>query len=181
MLGWERGRADFTANWGFYTTTGSFDPNKLSNTGLGFWENQFQLGTTLRLDHAKTITASVLTTWELNQKKSGLENRPGNMFTAEFGLGKKFLKGGLNVGVSGAFYHKLSLDTGSDIAAIAQGYYDQSTQLGPEVQLILPLTKSGLYTQFLFRYQPQFDVAGRTHGNVLVFGATLFQLFLPHH
>jgi hypothetical protein len=178
-LGWHLKAADVLFNWGIYAPAGSYDPNKLSNVGLGFWENQFQLGSTVHLDHAKTISLSALTTWEINGKKIDSDDHPGEMFTIEYGLGKTLLKGGLKLGVSGAFYRKLTPDRGSAISTLAPGIIDQSMQIGPEAVLTLPVSKTGAYMSLLFRFQPQFDVVAKTRGEVFVFGLAFFSLF--HH
>src|SRR5579871_5254597 len=36
VLGWEKGQANFTVNYGFYAPTGAFDPSTQLNAGLGF-------------------------------------------------------------------------------------------------------------------------------------------------
>ena len=177
MLGWNKSRADVMFSYGFYARTGDFSSDAVSNIGLGFFENQFQLGSTFHLDQAKTLNASFLTTWEINQRKSGEDIKPGEMFTLEYGLGKKFLKGGLNLGASGYYYRKLTADTGADIRPIQRGIHDQALGLGPEVQLTLPI-KPPLFAQLIVRYQPQFGVRGRTHGQALIIGFSILDLFL---
>lgn len=150
ILGWNKSRTDILFSYGFYAPTGDYSSDALSNVGLGFFENQFELGATLHLDQAKTLNASLLTTWESNQRKSGQDIKPGNMFTVEYGLGKKFLKGGLYLGGSGYYYRKLTADTGTDIRPIQRGIYDQALGLGPEAQLTLPI-KPPVFAQFIVR------------------------------
>jgi hypothetical protein len=179
MLGWRKPRADILFTYGFYAPTGDFVAENVSNTGLGFFENQFQLGSTFHLDQAKTINAALLTTWEINQKKSGEDIKPGEMFTLEYGVGKKFLKGGLNLGASGYYYRKLTADSGSDINPVQRGIYDQALGLGPEAQLTLPV-KPPFFAQFVVRYQPQFEVRGRPHGQVLIIAFSIIDLFGSH-
>jgi hypothetical protein len=112
MLGWNWKQADMTASYGFYAPTGAYDPSKAANGGLGFWEHQIQVGSTYHFDEHKTITASFLSTWEINQAKEGQNLTPGPMFTVEYGAGKKFMKGFLQLGGSGYYYRKLIPDSG---------------------------------------------------------------------
>jgi hypothetical protein len=176
MLGWQKSRADIRFTYGFYAPTGDYNSENLSNVGLGFFENQLQLGSTFHLDQAKMLNASFLTTWEINQQKSGENIKPGEMFTLEYGLGKKFLKGGLNLGVSGYYYRKLIADSGADINPIQRGIHDQALGLGPEAQLTLPV-KPPFFAQLIVRYQPQFEVIGRPHGQVLTIAFSIIDLF----
>lgn len=179
ILGWHKNRADILFSYGFYQPTGDFDDDTgFRNTGLGFAENQFQLGTNIAVSKSRAITLSLLSTWELNQKKVGIDIKPGPMLTLEYGLGKKFLKGALNLGASGYYYRKLSPDSGTDVADIKRGIHDQSMGLGPEVQLTLPI-KAPLFVQLGFRYQPQFEVRARPKGDIFVASITLLNLFLP--
>lgn len=179
ILGWHKKRADFMFTYGFYQTTGDFnDDTGFKNTGLGFAENQFQLGSNIAISKTQAVTLSLLSTWEINQKKVGVDIKPGPMLTLEYGLGKKFFKGALNLGASGYYYRKLSPDSGADIADFKRGIHDQAMGLGPEVQLTLPI-KAPLFVQFGFRYQPQFEVRARPKGEVFVASVTLLHLSLP--
>ncbi len=67
-----------------------------------------------------------MTTWEINHTKAGTDVKPGPMMTAEYGVGKKFLKGGLTLGGSGYYYRKLISDSGADIQPITRGLIDQA-------------------------------------------------------
>lgn len=62
VLGWTKGNANFLVNYGFYAPTGHFDPSLALNPGLGFWEQQFQAGSTYAIDKRKLWNTSLLTT-----------------------------------------------------------------------------------------------------------------------
>jgi len=83
ILGWEKGKFNYTINYGFYAPTGDFDPNSAFNPGLGFWEHQIQAGTTYNIDKRKLWNASLLSTWEINQSKLREDLKPGPMVTFE--------------------------------------------------------------------------------------------------
>lgn len=175
-LGWRNERMDVTASYGFYAPNGSFDPNKSVNVGLGFWEHQLQLGTTVRLDGAKTWSASLMTTWEINHTKAGIDLQPGPMMTAEYGVGKKFLMGGLTLGGSGYYYRKLIPDSGTAVNPLRRGIHDQAFAIGPEATLIVPLGAPYRLVSINFKYQPQFFVTARPQGQVFIFNLTFMNL-----
>jgi hypothetical protein len=52
-LGWEKGRANYTASYAFYAPSGDFNPDSPLNPGLGFWEHQIQAGMTYNFDKKK--------------------------------------------------------------------------------------------------------------------------------
>lgn len=176
MLGWKKNRLDITASYGFYAPNGKFDPNNAVNVGLGFWEHQIQLGTTVHLDAAKTWSTALMTTWEINHTKAGIDLKPGPMMTAEYGIGKKLLKGGLTLGGSGYYYRKLMADSGSAVPLLRRGIHDQAFGAGPEATLILPLGAPYRLVSINFKYQPQFGVTARPQGQTFILNLTFMSL-----
>ena len=61
VLGWEKGNANYTVNYGFYAPSGYFDPASPLNPGLGFWEQQIQAGMTYSIGKPKQWNTSLLT------------------------------------------------------------------------------------------------------------------------
>jgi hypothetical protein len=175
VLGWEKGKANFLVNYGFYAPNGDFDPNSPLNAGLGFWEHQIQAGTTYSIDKRKLWNTSVLTTWEINQSKTGLDVKPGPMFTAEYSFGRRFLKYQMNAGIVGAAYQKLSADSGSGINPLVAGVLDRSFATGGEWKY----TNLKWHMAFDFRYEQQYGVQAKTSGNVFVVTITYLKLFPP--
>ena len=175
VLGWTKGNANFLLNYGFYAPSGNFDPTKSMNPGLGFWEQQFQAGTTLNLDKRKLWNTSVLTTWEINQPKLGQDLRGGPMFTGEYSFGRRFFKYQMNAGVVGYAYQKLSADSGSDGKPITAGILDRSFATGGEWKY----TNIKWRMAFDVRYEQQYGVEARTSGKVLVITITYLKLFPP--
>ncbi len=177
VLGWEKGRAGFTVNYGFYAPTGDFDPNSPLNAGLGFWEHQIQAGAAYSLDKKKLWNTSGLTTWEINMSKTGLDIKPGPMFTGEYSFGRRFFKYQMNGGVAGYAYHKLSPDSGQQINPLIRGLLDRNFGIGPELQY----TAMKIRTAFDFRYEQQFGGEAKTSGPVYVIGITYITPYIPHH
>jgi hypothetical protein len=176
-LGWTKGHADYTINYGVYAPTGPFDPNLPLNPGLGFWENQIQAGLTYNIDKKKLWNASGLTTWEINTSKLGSDIKPGPIFTGEYSFGRRFFKYQMNAGVVGYLDQKLSPDTGDQISPPLRGYLDRAFATGGEWKY----TDIKHRLAYDVRYEQQYGVELRTSGKVLVFSITYLKLHLPPH
>jgi hypothetical protein len=174
-LGWEKGKANYTANYAFYAPSGDFDPNSPLNPGLGFWEHQIQAGLTYNFDKKKFWNASGLTTWEINHSKAGLDVKPGPIFTGEYSLGRRFYKYQMNAGIVGFASQKLSPDSGTGIGTLIRGQLDRGFGAGGEWKY----TDIKHKLAFDVRYEQQFGVQLRTSGQVLVFSITYLNLLPP--
>jgi hypothetical protein len=177
VLGWEKGNLNYTVNYGFYAPTGTFDPTSSMNSGLGFWEHQIQAGATYALDKKKLWNTSLLTTWEINHSKTGLDVKAGPTFNGEYSFGRRFDAYKMNAGVAGYVYKKLSADSGSGINPLLVGITDRSFGIGPEWKY----TNLKWHLGFDFRYEAQFGVQAKTSGNVFVIGITYPDLLPPKH
>lgn len=88
QLGWHTKGADFNFNYGLYIPTGKYEFGGSDNSGLGMLANEFEAGTTLRLDPKGSIAFSTLLSYEINNDKKNTNVKTGDNFTAEGGLGK---------------------------------------------------------------------------------------------
>ena len=176
-LGWEKGKANYTANYAFYAPTGDFNPNLAMNPGLGFWEHQIQAGLTYNFDKKKLWNASGLTTWEINLSKSGTDIKVGPIFTAEYSFGRRFFKYQMNAGIVGYAEQKLSPDSGSSINPLVRGQVDRAFGAGGEWKY----TDIKHHLAYDVRFQQQFGVQLRTSGQVFVFSITFLDLLPPPH
>jgi hypothetical protein len=175
VLGWQKRRANFLVNYGFYAPTGSYNPASAFNPGLGFWEQQVQAGVTYNFDQRKLWNASVLSTWEFNQTKQSVDLKPGPMATFEYSFGRRLLHGGINVGFAGFAYQKLSPDSGSAVPPPVRGNLDRAFGLGPEFKIANPK----YHMQFGVRYEPEFAVQSRTSGSIVVVSLTYLHFDTP--
>jgi hypothetical protein len=175
VLGWTKGKEDFLLNYGFYVPSGDFDPSVALNPGLGFWEQQIQAGTTYNIDKRKLWNTYVLTTWEINQTKQGVNIKPGPMFTGEYSFGRRFDKYQMNAGIVGYAYQKLSADSGSGVNPLFAGVLDRSFATGGEWKY----TNLKWHMAFDARYEQQYGVQAKTTGKVLVITITYLKLFPP--
>lgn len=167
QLGWNKPKADFLVAYTLAAPTGDFSSDQVFNTGLGMWSHMFQVGTTYHPEKTKKWNASVLSTWEICTTKTATSVKPGSQLALEYGVGRRMLRYALNVGVAGSYYRKLTLDSGTAIA-----FHDQENSIGPEVSLTLPPA----HLAFDVRYEPQFDVRGRTSGQYLFVSLTYLNI-----
>lgn len=168
ILGYTKGATSIYTAYSFVAPTGQFNPTSPANPGLGMWSHIFQLGTTVNFGSTKMWNASAMSSWEITSNKKGIDVQVGPSMTLEYGFGRRFLKGALNVGAAGHYYQKLEADSGADIRPIVRGLKDRALGLGPEVQLILPPAR----VAFTFRYEPQFGVRNRTRSDIFVVNLT---------
>jgi len=175
ILGWSKGKAEYVLNYGFYAPTGQFDPNSGFNPGLGFWEHQVQAGTTYSIDKKKLWNTSLLSTWEINHSKTGKDLKPGPMANFEYSFGRRFFKYQMNAGAAGFAYKKLSPDSGSDVGILARGVRDRAFGIGPDWKY----TDVKHHLAYGLRYERQFEVQGRTSGNIVVISLTYLNFFPP--
>jgi hypothetical protein len=172
QLGWERPRADFVAGWGFFPPTGKWELGGNDNGGLGMWSNDFQAGTTVRLDDQRAWTASILGTYEIHSKKKDVDLKAGDILTFEGGLGKSFyakvdgtpLPRITSVGLAYYAQFKVTSDSASVLTPLLEGRKDHVFGVGAEASVFLPKPKLLLG----FRAIPEFGAVNRTQGWTLM-------------
>jgi hypothetical protein len=172
QLGWERPRADFVTGWGVFMPTGKWELGGDDNGGLGMWSNDFQAGTTVRLDNRRAWTASVLGTYEIHSKKKDVDLKAGNILTLEGGLGRSFyakvdgtpLPRITNVGLVYYGQFKVTGDEASVLTPLVEGKRDHVFGVGAEASVFLPKPKLLIG----FRAVPEFGAVNRTQGLTLM-------------
>jgi len=173
QLGWHKKQADFTTWYAFYAPTGRYEPGAHDNRGLGQWGHEFSLGSTVYFDEQHAWHAATTGSFEFHSQKKDSDAKTGAVLTMEGGLGstyKKFLTAGL------AYYSqwKLTDDSGLDVAPIVQNRLGKNRNfaLGPEVGVVLPLTKDFKKLMILnFRYEFETSARLDTKGNIVAFSA----------
>ncbi len=172
QLGWAKARADFVAGWGIFMPTGKWELGGDDNGGLGMWSNDFQAGTTVRLDNRRAWSASVLGTYEIHSKKEDVDLETGNILTFEGGLGRTFyakvdgapLPRITNVGLVYYTQFKVTGDTASVLTPLIAGKKDHVFGVGVEASVFLPKPKLLLG----FRAVPEFGAINRTQGLMMM-------------
>ncbi len=176
-LGWHLKKADVTAAYGFYAPTGRYTAGANNNTGYGMWSHELSLGTTVYLDKKKAWNAATTGALEFHTtKKNSNGAKVGTLFTLEGGLGRKFMDGGLNVGMVYYAQWKITDDRfGSLLPSVLVTGRHRVAAIGPEATLALASKKKGkLYGFLTARYYHEAYARTTTKGN-----SFLIQLVFP--
>jgi hypothetical protein len=169
-LGWQTPRADYTVGWGFFAPTGKWEPGGTDNSGLGMWSNDFQAGSTVRLDDKHAWSTSVLATYEIHSHKTDSTLKAGDILTLEGATGKSFYKPVEGTPIPqiitvGAVYYgqfKVSADSGVGPLAdvLLAGHKDRVFGIGGEASIFLPKPKLLIDA----RVVPEMGARNRTQG-----------------
>lgn len=141
-LGWHKPRADFNVAYGLFIPTGRYEDGASNNTGLGMWGQEFEFGTTVYLNQAKTLHAATAATFDFFSKKEDSDTKVGNVLNLEGGVGADFLGGGLTAGLAYYGTFKLTEDQfDSRLANLLIRDKNRIWGLGPEVSLAIAAKK----------------------------------------
>ena len=180
-LGWHLNRADVQVMDGLLIPTGRFSPGASNNVGTGYFGNHLQTGTTFYLTKNKGTSANLFTDWEVHGVRQGTNNtskRPGQAFTAEWGLGqvlplKKNQSQLLQLGVVGYDQWQIT----DNVCSVPVGPLTVDARLlphysvhaaGGEAIYILPVENLTLN----LKYEHEYAAYSHTLGNTIVFGGT---------
>jgi hypothetical protein len=172
-IGWKSEHMDIVGGYAFYAPTGLYLPHANGSVGAGQWTHQFTFGGTVYFDRAKAWRFSCLASYDLNQRKEGIDITRGDTFAIQGGAGKRFRIGksfgALDVGPVGYGLWQVRDDRGADLPAALRGARDIALGLGPEVDYSLPRIRS----RFTVRYCRDVVAKSRPLGRILVFGVVV--------
>jgi hypothetical protein len=166
-LGWRGTRHDIVAGYAFYAPTGRFEPRTDSGVGRGHWTHEFAVGGAAYTSSERRSHASMLATFELNERKRGIDIRRGNMFQMQGGAGVTATST-IVLGVAGYALWQVSDDSGADLPDVLRGARTRVFGLGPEVDVTIPV----LRMRAGIRFEWDFGVRARPMGQVLGAGTT---------
>lgn len=155
QLGWNFKQADAVLGYAFFAPVGRYTAGANDNTGLGMWSNEFSAGTTVYFDAARKWHAAATGYYEIHTSKQDLDQKIGDIFTLEGGVGRAFLHGYANAGMAYFGQWKVTEDSGSDVSPLTRGLTGSMFGVGPEINM--PLGKHPVF--LTFRYL--FDVYSR--------------------
>jgi hypothetical protein len=161
-LGWRGQRHDIVAGYAFYAPTGKFEPRTDTGVGRGHWTHEFAVGGAAYTSTERGSRASMLATFELNERKRGIDIRRGNMFQMQGGAGVTATRMML-LGVAGYALWQVSDDSGADLPDVLRGARTRVFGLGPELDLTIP----ALRMRANIRFEWDFGVRARPQGQVL--------------
>jgi len=173
-VGWKMARTDMVAGYAFYAPTGLYMPRASGGIGHGQWTHQFSLGGMVYFDRAKTWSISALTSYDLNQRKEGIDITRGDTLQFQGGAGKTFRPSGkafqtVGIGVAGYGLWQVRDDRGADLPAVLRGARDLALGVGPELNSTLAPIRS----QITLRYCRDIAVKSRPQGQILIIQLTI--------
>lgn len=163
-------RLDLVALYGFYAPT-----RQLQREGLAGpqWSHQFSAGGTLHFDEDRRWRLSALASYDLYQRKLGIDITRGDSIQIQGGIGGAPLES-LEIGLAGYALWQVRDDRGTDLPEPLRGRRDRVFGLGPEVNLLL----SALRAKLGVRYTRDFGVQSRPEGHLFVLSLGV-QLWSP--
>jgi hypothetical protein len=173
-IGWKMPQLDIVAGYAFYAPTGLYVPRGSGGIGLGQWTHEFSLGSTVYFDRAKTWSISGLASYDLNQRKEGIDITRGDTIQFQGGIGKTLRRPGktlrsLDMGLAGYGLWQVRADRGADLPDALRGARDLDLGLGPEMDVSLAPIRS----RITVRYCRDVVVKARPLGLVLVIALTI--------
>ncbi len=166
-IGWKRTRMDIVTGYAFYAPTGLFIPRASGGIGLGQWTHEFSLGSAVYFDRAKTWNISAVASYDLNQRKQGIDITRGDTVQIQGGAGKRLRT--VTVGVAAYGLWQVRDDRGADLPDALRGARDEALGLGPEIDIALARIRS----RVAIRYCRDVVVKSRPSGQILVIALTV--------
>jgi hypothetical protein len=160
LLSWHGQNWDAATALGVYLPTGDYDKRDPSSPGLGYTTLMYTLGGTWYFDAEKSLSASLLSRYEMHGDRQQADLRKGDDFHFEAGVGKK-INDLWEVGVAGYAQWQVSDDKGKD--ATNPGVHDRVFGLGPEVVVAVPAIGSSVSVRGI----AEFGARDRPEGNIL--------------
>lgn len=173
-VGWKLAQADFVAGYAFYAPTGLYIPRASGSIGHGQWTHEFSFGGIFYFDRSKRWSVSALTSFDLNQRKEGIDITRGNTFQFQGGAGKTFrpqskIFQAVGMGVAGYGLWQVQDDRGADLPDALRGARDLALGVGPEINSTIAPIRS----QITLRYCRDVSVRSRPLGHILVIQFTI--------
>jgi hypothetical protein len=164
-VGWRLGLFDVVSSYALYLPSGRFEAAGGKGVSGGQATHEFSLGGALFLDRERRWRASALASYDLYEKKHGIDITRGDNIQVQGGAGAQFYKV-LDVGFAGYALWQVQDDQGADVSQIVRGSRDRVFGLGPEASLTLPVIRTKLTARYLWDIGAQ----SRPQGSVLFIG-----------
>ncbi len=167
-LGWRLTHLDLVSGYAFYAPTGRFEPGGRGGVGRGHWTHELSLGGALSLAFGVPWSLSALASYDLNQRKRGVDITRGETLQIQGGLGATLLRF-IVVGLAGFAQWQVRDDRGADLPPVLRGARDRAFGLGPEAGVLI----KALRGKVALRYEHDFGVRARPLGWIVVVGLTV--------
>lgn len=163
-LGWRLPRVDLVTGYAFYVPTGRFEPGPRGGVSRAQWSHELSFGGTVTFDRRATFTLSALGSYELNQRKLGIDITRGDPVQIQGGAGKTLFRL-LDIGLVGYALWQVRDDRGSALPPVLRGARDRDYGIGVE----LGVTVREVRARIGVRYTHDLYVAARPSGQLLLF------------
>jgi hypothetical protein len=165
-FGWRSAHLEAVAGYAFYVPTSRIEPGgQPTGVGRASWSHELSAGATVR---SGPFRASMLASWEKNEKKIGIDLTRGDTIQAQGGAGGTILRV-LDVGLVGYGLAQISDDRGSALPPMLRGARDRALGVGTEADLAIPAWRMRL----TLRYTRDVLAASRPRGQLILIGLGL--------
>lgn len=159
MFYWNKGKFNYA--WGNYVVapTGSYNPDRLANTGLNIWTIETDFLFTY-VDEEKGRDFSLVTGYNYNFENKDTHYKSGNEFHVDFVL-NQFLSDSWAIGIGGFYLKQLSGDSGTN--AVLGDFKSEAMGIGPNLYYIREIR--GTSVAFILKWINEFNVENRLKGD----------------
>jgi hypothetical protein len=161
-LGLRLSHFDVVTSYGLYAPTGQA---QRSGVGGRQWSHQLSAGGTVFFDDHRGWRLSALASYDLYQKKIGIDIRRGDTVQVQGGFGGPLFHL-IDAGIAGYALWQVGDDGGSALPLVLRGARDHVTGLGPEIAIMLPAIRARLAV----RHEWDLATRSRPKGQILVAG-----------
>ncbi len=160
-LGWRTARLDLGGSYALYIPTRRYEPGGTGSVSRGAFSHEFALRGTVYADRDRQWYLTAMASYELNQRKIGIDITRGDTVQIQGGIGGRVLKV-IDVGLAGYALWQVKDDSGSDLPPVLAGSRDRVFGLGPEVGVLIPPIR----TKLSLRYEADFGVNARPQAQI---------------
>ena len=158
-LTWRTEHFDFSTSYGFWAPTGSYEPDALDNTGLGFWSHVFRGSAAWSPEPTRRTLVSASLSWEFNSDRSGMDLTPGSRLTLDVGIKHSFTSR-FEAGLFGFAQWQVTDDTGS--AAVNPDLHDRLFGAGAYASFWFVPGKFGILARQTIEFEARDRFEGRS-------------------
>ncbi len=166
QLGWRFDGAAVLAEYAVYIPTGRFEAGA-SGVSQGHVTHQLSVGGTVGLDPDERWFVAALASYDMNQKKRGVDITRGDTLQLQGGVGAR-PSPVWEIGLAAYALWQVEDDRGDDLPVALRGARDRVYGVGPEVAVRIP----ALGIAVRLRYEVELGVRSRPGGQILSLGVS---------
>ncbi|HNZ64547.1 MAG TPA: transporter [Smithella sp.] len=160
VLGWHTKNIHVAAGVDIFVPIGSYNQDRLANSGRNYWTFEPVLGVTCLSDNGLELSAKFM--YDINTENDDTNYKSGREFHVDYTVGYHINKEWA-VGVGGYYYNQMTDDELSGIKVGADGFEGRVFSIGPEVQY------GYKNMSFTLKWQPEFEARNKPEGDKLWF------------